>query len=84
MSVKIIGHRGAKGEMPENTLMAFQYALDIGVHALELDIHLTKDKKIVVIHDNSINRTSNGKGNINNLTLKELQQYDFGKEERVD
>lgn len=55
-------HRGASGYAPENTLAAFQKAVDLGADGVELDIQLTKDDQIVVIHDETIDRTSDGKG----------------------
>lgn len=74
----IFAHRGASGEAPENTISAFSKALEQGAEAIELDIHLTRDGELVVCHDHTINRTSNGKGFICNYTLNEMRQYDFG------
>ncbi|TVY02423.1 glycerophosphodiester phosphodiesterase [Paenibacillus cremeus] len=74
----IIGHRGAKGEAPENTLASFALAVEQGANALELDIHLTVDGEIVVCHDPLINRTTNGEGAIANLTAAELKSLDAG------
>ena len=64
MSTKplVWAHRGASGYAPENTLAAFQKAVDLGADGVELDIQLTKDDQIVVIHDETIDRTSDGKG----------------------
>ena len=62
---KLVGHRGAKNEKPENTMKGFEYALQY-VDVIELDIHQTRDKKLVVIHDQSFDRTTNGKGLIKN------------------
>lgn len=73
-----IAHRGASALAPENTKSSFLEALKNGADAVELDIHLTKDKKLVVIHDSTINRTSNGYGLVSRMTLAELQKYDFG------
>lgn len=70
-----IAHRGASGYEPENTLIAFQKALDFKVHGIELDVHLSLDGEIMVIHDESINRTTNGKGLVKNFTKLELQKY---------
>lgn len=70
-----IAHRGASGYEPENTLIAFQKALDFKVHGIELDVHLSLDGEIMVIHDESINRTTNGKGLVKNFTRLELQKY---------
>jgi glycerophosphoryl diester phosphodiesterase len=71
--VIIHGHRGARFEAPENTLPGFEYAKSIGLTALEFDIHLTKDEHLVVIHDATVDRTTNGTGNVADLTLEEIQ-----------
>lgn len=75
----LIAHRGLyNDEIKENTIEAYLNAIKQGYDGIELDIRLTKDNKIVCIHDKLINRTSNGKGNINNYTYKELLKYNFG------
>jgi len=74
----IIGHRGAAGEAPENTISSFLLAAQQGAHAIELDVNLTCDGEIVVIHDETLERTTSGKGHVNELTLKEIKQYDAG------
>ncbi|MHA1213294.1 MAG: glycerophosphodiester phosphodiesterase [Candidatus Heimdallarchaeota archaeon] len=79
----IFGHRGASALEPENTMRAFARAFQDGATGIEFDIRLTKDKQIVVIHDKSINRTSNGKSLVKDMTYKELQEYDFGKGEKI-
>lgn len=71
----IYGHRGYSAKYPENTLLSFQKAMEYDADGIELDVHLTKDKKIVVCHDESIDRTYNGKGLISDMTLKELRKY---------
>lgn len=71
-------HRGYSDKYPENTMPAFIGALEAGTHSIELDIAMTKDEKIVVIHDFSIERVSNGEGYVEQMTLQQLQQYDFG------
>lgn len=76
--MKVYAHRGYSGSYPENTLAAFRAVAKLPVHGVEFDVHLTKDCQVVVIHDESINRTSNGKGYIKDMTLKELRSYDFG------
>lgn len=76
--MNIIAHRGASSYAPENTLAAFKKAIEFGAHAIELDVRLTKDQIPVIIHDATINRTSNGKGFVHNLTLDKLKTYDFG------
>jgi glycerophosphoryl diester phosphodiesterase len=68
-----IGHRGAKGHVPENTLISFQKALELGVDMIELDVHLSKDDIPVVIHDSTVNRTTITKGKVIDFTAKELQ-----------
>lgn len=68
-----IGHRGAKGHAPENTLISFQKALALGVDMIELDVHLSKDNIPVVIHDSTVNRTTIAKGKTTDFTAKELQ-----------
>jgi glycerophosphoryl diester phosphodiesterase len=75
---KIYGHRGAKGMYPENTLLSFKKAIDQGVDGLELDVHLTKDGEVVVIHDETLDRTTNGTGWIKDLTLAEIKQVSAG------
>ncbi len=70
-----IGHRGAKGYEPENTIIAFQKAIDLGCNGIELDVHLSLDNKIMVIHDETIDRTTNGKGFVNQMNLSELKTF---------
>lgn len=70
-----IAHRGAKGYEPENTLQAFQKALDLHADGIELDVHLTADGHIIVIHDETIDKMTNGKGFVNNLSLTELKSF---------
>lgn len=76
--MKIYAHRGSSGTHPENTLAAFQAAAELNIHGVELDVHLTKDGELVVIHDETINRTSTGEGFIKDLTLAELRAFDYG------
>ena len=71
----IIGHRGAKGHEPENTLISFQKALAMNVHGIELDVHLSVDGELMVIHDETIDRTTNGTGFVNKLSLSELKFF---------
>jgi len=70
-----IAHRGAKGYEPENTLKSFQKALDLNADGIELDVHLSADGYLVVIHDETIDRTTNGKGLVNDFTLAELKSF---------
>ncbi|MCM8900782.1 glycerophosphodiester phosphodiesterase [Caldicoprobacter algeriensis] len=74
----IIAHRGASAYAPENTLAAFKKAINLGADGIELDVHLSKDGEVVVIHDRTIDRTSNGKGQVAEMSLKELKALDFG------
>lgn len=71
-------HRGAMQTHPENTLPAFQAAINEGAHMIELDVWLTKDGEMVVIHDNTVDRTTNGSGKIAELTLAEIKKLDAG------
>lgn len=70
-----IGHRGANGFEPENTLISFEKAIAMGADGIELDVHLSLDGHLVVIHDETIGRTTNGKGVVNQLTLAELKSF---------
>jgi len=74
--VKIYGHRGAAGEAPENTLGGFRHAWDRGTRCFELDIQLTADRELVVIHDDRVNRTTGSRGAVSSLTSKELAKLD--------
>jgi len=75
----IIGHRGAKGIAPENSLSGFKKAVELGIDGVELDIHLTKDEKLIVIHDMDLKRLTGLKIPIKQLTFKELEKYDISK-----
>ncbi|MBI1746266.1 MAG: glycerophosphodiester phosphodiesterase [Acidobacteria bacterium] len=74
----LIAHRGASAEAPENTLAAFQGALDIGVDFIELDLHQTCDGEIVVIHDDRVDRTTDGRGLVSEMSLRDLRRLDAG------
>lgn len=74
---EIFAHRGASGYAPENTLEAFRLAMEQGADGMELDVHLTKDGEVVVIHDETLDRTSNGHGNVRDYTLEELKKFSF-------
>ena len=69
-----IGHRGAKGYSPENTLNSFQKALELNADGVEFDVHVCKSGELIVIHDFTVDRTTNGKGAISDLTLSELKK----------
>ncbi|MXO03543.1 glycerophosphodiester phosphodiesterase family protein [Flavobacterium sp. HBTb2-11-1] len=75
MNILKIAHRGAKAYEPENTLQAFQKALDLHSDGIELDVHLSSDGHIIVIHDETIDRTTNGKGWVNTFSLSELKSF---------
>jgi glycerophosphoryl diester phosphodiesterase len=79
----IIGHRGTAALEPENTLLSIKRAMDIGVDAVEIDIHLSKDKELVVIHDATVDRTTNGKGPVSSYTVQEIKRLDAGKGETI-
>jgi glycerophosphoryl diester phosphodiesterase len=76
--VLVIGHRGFSGEAPENTQTSFKKAMEVGADMIELDVHLSKEAQVVVIHDDTLNRTTNGKGKVANYTLGELKELDAG------
>ncbi len=77
-AIQIIGHRGAAGLAPENTLASFQKAIDLKVDMIELDIHLSADDELIVMHDATVDRTTNGTGEIKNMTRNEIQKLDAG------
>jgi glycerophosphoryl diester phosphodiesterase len=74
--MKIVGHKGAVGHAPENTIASFQKAIELGCDRTELDVRLSKDDQIIVIHDNTVDRTTNGKGKVSDMTLSELKKLD--------
>ncbi|WNS45269.1 glycerophosphodiester phosphodiesterase family protein [Paenibacillus sp. MMS20-IR301] len=76
--VYTIAHRGASGYAPENTMPAIELAKEMKAEYVEIDIHLTKDLVPVVIHDDTVNRTTNGKGYVKNMSLEQIRQLDAG------
>lgn len=74
----IFGHRGACAHAPENTLASFRMAVEQGADFVELDAKLSQDKQVVVIHDQTVDRTTNGHGRVNELTLAQLKELDAG------
>ena len=74
----VIAHRGFSAEYPENTIAAFKAAVAAKADYIEIDVHLSKDGKIVVMHDDTIDRTTNGTGFVNDYTLIELREFDAG------
>ncbi len=79
----VIAHRGASGQYPENTLLAFTKALEMGADAIELDVRLTTDGVPIVLHDPTLDRTTDGKGAVAGLTLAEVRRAVAGAGERV-
>ncbi len=73
-----IAHRGASLEAPENTLAAFQRAVELGADLIELDVHQTADGHVVIIHDDTVDRTTNGSGPVHSMALRELRRLDAG------
>lgn len=71
-------HRGASEYAPENTMSAFDMALQLGANGIELDLQRTRDGKIVIFHDNKIDNKSNKRGKISDYTYQELLDFDFG------
>jgi glycerophosphoryl diester phosphodiesterase len=76
--VLVIAHQGGEGIWPSNTLFAFEQAARLGVDMLDLDVHLSQDGHLVVIHDDSVDRTTGGKGKVRDLTLAQLKALDAG------
>lgn len=77
MNTIIFGHRGAAGEAPENTMTGFHYAWEqAGVRSFELDVHLTKDEDLAILHDATLDRTTNGTGYVGDYTMDELRSFD--------
>lgn len=77
-NVMVIAHRGASAYAPENTLAAFRKAVELRADAIEIDVRQTSDSQLVVIHDASIKRTTNGTGDVEELTLRQLKAFDAG------
>ncbi|MBV4417916.1 glycerophosphodiester phosphodiesterase [Clostridium tyrobutyricum] len=78
-----IAHRGFSGKYPENTMMAFRKAVEVGADGIETDLHMTSDGIIVICHDETIDRTTNGSGFIKDYTYDEIRKFDAGKGEKV-
>jgi glycerophosphoryl diester phosphodiesterase len=81
--VLIVAHRGASAYEPENTIRSFDNAFQLGADFVELDVRLSKDGSLVVIHDEAVDRTTNGSGLVRDLTLSELKLLDAGKGEKI-
>jgi Glycerophosphoryl diester phosphodiesterase len=76
MLTQILGHRGASAEAPENTMVAFALAAQMGADGVELDVHLTSDGRVVVIHDDTVDRTTNGTGAVREMTFAQIRELD--------
>ena len=74
----IVGHRGFRSQYPENTIPSFLAAMDYGLDSLEFDVHPTKDRKLVVTHDHTVERCSNGKGYVHDFLFDDIRKLDFG------
>jgi glycerophosphoryl diester phosphodiesterase len=81
--VYVVGHRGAAGVMPENTLKGFRYAIGLGVELVECDVHLTRDGQLVVMHDATVDRTTNGRGAIADMDFAAFRRLDAGQGEQA-
>lgn len=79
MSTKVYAHRGASAIAPENTMTAYKKAIEMGCHGIECDIQMSKDGKLVICHDETLDRTTNGKGFIKDYTIDELKELDAGQ-----
>ena len=77
--IKVWAHRGASGYAPENTMDAFQKAIEMKADGIELDVHLTEDGEVVVIHDEVLDRVSDGTGRVQDFTCNELKKFNFNK-----
>jgi glycerophosphoryl diester phosphodiesterase len=77
MKCRNFAHRGFSGKYPENTMLAFEKAIEVGCEGIEFDVHFSKDGKLVIVHDETIDRTSNQNGFVKDLTYEELCQADF-------
>lgn len=74
----VIGHRGASGYAPEHTMLSYELAKKMGASYIELDLQMTKDGKLIAMHDETVDRTTNGTGAVKNLTLKQIKKLDAG------
>lgn len=81
--VRCIAHRGASGRSPENTLLGFRYAFELGADAIECDVQLSADDAPVIIHDATVDRTTNGQGQVDQLSFEELRRLDAGAGELI-
>ena len=77
-NLQVIGHRGIAAFYPENTLISFEKAIEAGVDAIEFDVHTTSDGQMVITHDHTVERCSNGSGRVHDFTFEEIRKLDFG------
>ena len=82
-NILVLGHRGYSAKYPENTLLAFRKAIEAGADGVELDVWLSRDGRVVIMHDETIDRTSNMSGRQKDMTLEELKRADVGMGERI-
>ena len=82
-NIFVAAHRGFCGQYPENTMLAFTKAIELGVDQIETDVRITKDNELVLIHDATLDRTTNGTGKVCDYTLAELKQLDAGRGEQI-
>ncbi len=81
--MKIMGHRGARHEAPENTLAGFAHLRQLGIHRVELDLQLSKDNQLIVIHDSTLDRTTSAKGKVSDYSVAELEKINVPTLEKV-
>ena len=81
--VYVVGHRGAAGVLPENTLAGFRYAIELGVDYVECDVHLSRDGQLVVMHDATVDRTTDATGAICDLDFDRIRALDAGEGEQI-
>ena len=81
--LSVIAHRGASAHVPENTLLAFEKALEMGAHMIEVDVHETADNHLVVIHDHEVSRCSDGTGEVSELTFNEMKLLDLKNGQKI-
>src|SRR5215212_9974873 len=79
----VVGHRGAAALEPENTLRGFRRGIELGCDYLECDVHLTRDGRLAVIHDDMVDRTTNGHGPVAGFSLEELRRLEAGQSECI-
>jgi len=79
----VVGHRGAAGVQPENTIGGFEYAIQLGCEYVETDVHLSADGHLVIIHDDTVDRTTNGSGRVGEMTLAQLRALDAGQGRQI-